>query len=215
MNFVVRAAPVAVLALVALGSAIVADPGFATASDEIKKVEPVSVPALTVQSSALLADDNVVFAEPAEVVQPVSQPQPAPAASLSSLVDTHQSAETIDREAECLAGAVYFEAKGESLDGQLAVAEVVLNRARSGRFPASVCSVVFQPGQFSFVRGGALPAINRDRPSWHRAVAIAHIARNDLWESSVDDALFFHASRVSPNWRKKRVAQVGNHVFYR
>ena len=81
---------------------------------------------------------------------------------------------------ECLAGAVYFESKGEPLRGQLSVAEVILNRARSGRFPASVCGVVKQRGQFSFVRGGRIPAIARASLAWKRAVAIAHIAREDL-----------------------------------
>ena len=56
-----------------------------------------------------------------------------------------------------MAGAIYFEAKGEPLSGQLAVAEVILNRAKSGRFPKAICSVVTQRGQFSFVRGGRIP----------------------------------------------------------
>lgn len=137
------------------------------------------------------------------------------ARSLSRLVSLHTDTQTIDREEECLAGAVYFEAKGEPLDGQLAVASVILNRAQSGRFPSSICGVVFQRSQFSFVRGNGFPPIARGSRDWREAVAIAKIARNDMWESTVDNALYFHARRVSPGWRLSRIATIGNHVFYR
>jgi len=137
------------------------------------------------------------------------------APSLSQLVALHAGTETASREEECLAGAVYFEAKGEPLDGQLAVAQVIMNRARSGRFPSSVCGVVFQPSQFSFVRGHGFPAIARGSQNWRQAVAIAKIATDDMWDSSVDNALYFHARRVSPGWRLSRIATIGNHVFYR
>ncbi len=141
---------------------------------------------------------------------------PAPrAASLAALVRQHDGRTPATREAECLAGAIYFEAKGEPLDGQLAVAQTILNRAKSGRFPGSVCGVVFQPGQFSFVRGGGFPAMAKGGHQYRTAVAIGHIAANDLWSSSVDNALFFHARHVSPRWRMKRIASLGNHVFYR
>ncbi len=137
------------------------------------------------------------------------------AESLAELV-TRRAASSIDgRDAECLAGAVYFESKGEPLAGQLAVAEVILNRTRSGRFPGSVCGVVMQSGQFSFVRGGGFPPIVRSSRGWHEAVAIAKIAQNDEWSSGVGKALFFHAKRVSPGWRLTRVAALGNHIFYR
>ncbi|MEA3010969.1 MAG: hypothetical protein QOJ91_2661 [Sphingomonadales bacterium] len=135
--------------------------------------------------------------------------------TLAELVADHSGTQTADAQQECLAGAVYFEAKGEPLNGQLSVAEVILNRARSGRFPASACGVVKQPGQFSFIRGGRFPAIARTSPAWKRAVAIAHIAVQDLADSPAPRALFFHAKRVSPGWRLTRVAAVGNHIFYR
>lgn len=136
-------------------------------------------------------------------------------ASLGAAVAAQAIPGALDRELECLAGATYFESKGEPLEGQLAVAEVILNRATSGRFPGSVCGVVHQRGQFSFVRGGKMPAINRTGRAWREAVAVAQIAQDELWESSASDALFFHARRVSPGWRLKRVGTVGNHVFYR
>jgi spore germination cell wall hydrolase CwlJ-like protein len=148
--------------------------------------------------------------------QAPAEPEPPVRRSLHELVGLHSSAQTADAEQECLANAVYFESKGEPLTGQLSVAEVVLNRAKSGRFASSVCGVVKQRGQFSFVRGGRLPAVPRASLAWKKAVAIARIAQDDLADSPASRALFFHATRVRPSWRGlKRVATVGNHIFYR
>ena len=159
---------------------------------------PVAEPRAPTSSDPVRADDS-----------PVRR-------SLAELVADHGRAEADDAQHECLAVAVYFEAKGESLEGQLAVAEVVLNRAGSGRFPATVCGVVKQRAQFSFVRGGRFPPVPRASAAWRKAVAIAHIARQELAEGAAPRALFFHASYVSPGWRKlTRVATVGNHIFYR
>ncbi|SMF63707.1 cell wall hydrolase [Allosphingosinicella indica] len=137
-------------------------------------------------------------------------------ASLASLVEEHGATELGSDDLECLAGAVYFESKGEPLEGQLAVAEVIINRAGSGRFPTSYCGVVKQRGQFSFVRGGQIPSIPKASNAWRKAVAIARIAEDDLAESAGADAMFFHARYVSPGWRNlKRVGTIGNHIFYR
>lgn len=137
-------------------------------------------------------------------------------ASLSETVARLRSSEPGSRELECLAAGVYFESKSEPLAGQLAVGQVIANRANSkGRFPSSYCGVLTQRGQFSFVRGGRWPAVNRGGLQWKNAVAIARIVDADLHDSSVGKALFFHARRVSPGWRLTRVASVGNHIFYR
>jgi N-acetylmuramoyl-L-alanine amidase len=72
--------------------------------------------------------------------------------SLASLVSSQPHSADLPRELNCLAGAIYFEAKSESLSGQLAVGRVIVARSKSGRFPNSYCGVVFQPSQFSFVR---------------------------------------------------------------
>lgn len=161
------------------------------------------------------------------VTEPVVQPVPAPsqdnpadaqqlaADSLGSLVATTPLPDSLSGDLACLAGAIYFEAKGESLAGQLAVGKVIIARARSGRFPTSYCGVVYQPSQFSFVRGRSMPTINKTGRAWAEAAKIAHIAHSDAWDSPVEGALFFHAARVSPNWRLTRMARVDNHVFYR
>jgi spore germination cell wall hydrolase CwlJ-like protein len=137
--------------------------------------------------------------------------------SLRALVDevsaTDQGA--MDAETRCLAVAVYYESKGESLEGQLAVAQVILNRVESGKWASSVCKVVYQRGQFSFT-WDRTPDKPRDSAMWRTAQAIAVIAESGAWREIVPDATSFHATRVSPGWSNlRRVATVGNHVFYR
>ena len=136
-------------------------------------------------------------------------------ATLAEAVASLRSSEAGSRELECLATGIYFESKSESLQGQLAVGHVIANRAESGRFPSSYCGVLFQRGQFSFVRGRSLPHVPRASRDWQEAVAIAKIVDQDIRPSPVGKALFFHARRVSPGWRLTRVATLGNHVFYR
>lgn len=137
------------------------------------------------------------------------------ASSLAELVAAIPAASDLSRDLDCLASAIYFEARGEPLIGQLAVGSVIVNRASSGRFPTSYCGVVFQRAQFSFVRGGRMPSINRQSAAWKHAKAVATIADEGLWASPARDALFFHATYVRPGWKLQRVAQVNTHVFYR
>ena len=127
-----------------------------------------------------------------------------------------RSPEPGSEELECLATGVYFEAKSEPLAGQLAVGQVIANRAGSGgRFPSTYCGVLFQRGQFSFVHGRSLPHVAHDNRQWQTAVAIAKIVDRGLKDPVVGNALFFHARSVSPGWHLKRVASIGNHVFFR
>lgn len=151
-------------------------------------------------------------AEP--VVQPLSEQQ-AERASLRALVADMPADAVLSHDMRCLAQAIYFEARGEALVGQLAVGRVVVNRASSGRFPSDYCGVVTQRGQFSFVRGGRVPSVDESSSAWRKAVAVAQIAHRDLWDSEVDDALFFHATHVRPGWARRKVATIDNHVFYR
>ncbi len=137
--------------------------------------------------------------------------------SLRELVDKIGELPSVelDEEMRCLAVAVYYESKGEPLEGQLAVAQVILNRRDSGRFPSSLCGVVYQRGQFSFTWDGR-PDSPSNSATWQTAQAIAMIAAADDWREIVPDATHFHATRVRPGWSKlQRVSAVGNHVFYR
>ncbi|MEI9927596.1 MAG: cell wall hydrolase [Sphingomonas sp.] len=166
-------------------------------------------------------EPQVVPAPPIAAV-PVSPARDTPAAAapeiefttLSAAVAAQDAPSASDDELRCLAVGVYYEAKGEPLAGQLAVADVILNRTTSGRFPRTVCSVLTQRGQFSFVRGGKLPS-PPSNAAWRKALAVAQVARKDLWESPVEHALYFHAGYVSPNWKRARVGMIGHHVFYR
>jgi spore germination cell wall hydrolase CwlJ-like protein len=156
------------------------------------------------------------------VALPVVQPLPDPAitapnraASLPALVATVDAGD-LSPALTCIAQAVYFEARGEELTGQLAVAQVIINRAQSGQFPRDYCAVVAQPGQFSFVRGGHIPAAPAGSTAWARARAIARIAAQGLWDSGVGDSLYFHNASVRPSWsrRKASVARIDSHLFY-
>ena len=136
---------------------------------------------------------------------------------LEKLVRDHATSVAADEERWCLAGAVYFEARGEPLEGQLAVAEVVLNRAASGEYPASICEVVKQPAQFSFVRNRLFPPIDESSGAWRTAVAVAHIADEKLADKLASDVLWYHAHYVAPEWGRRlaRATQIGDHIFYR
>lgn len=145
-----------------------------------------------------------------------SDQDPAPLAdSLAAAVDAVETPAALPDELECLASAIYFEAKSETLAGQLAVGRVIVARARSGRFPSSYCGVVLQPAQFSFVRGRALPAANHTSRAWLQAAKVALIADRGTWKSPVEGAMYFHAARVGPVQGKTRMARIDNHVFYR
>lgn len=200
------------LAVVATATMILASAdGSGAAAEALQPVATQTEPALPTVSQP--------------VVQPLAQAEVpadaaagadlAPAESLAELVARQPQPADLSRELNCLASAIYHEAKSETLNGQLAVGRVIVNRSKSGRFPDSYCGVVFQPSQFSFVRAGSLPAAPKASRQWKNAVAVAQIAHEGSWRSPVEGALFFHAAYVSPGWRLTRIARVDNHVFYR
>jgi len=122
----------------------------------------------------------------------------------------------------CLAQAVYFEARGEPLIGQVAIAEVVLNRVANKKYPDNVCGVVFQNQhlsnrcQFSFACDG-----KSDRPrnihSWERSLKIVALVMAGERSGVAKKATHYHASYVSPGWRLRldKVGEIGRHIFYR
>lgn len=220
MSFRLKAATLAAFTLSALAAVMASDASQAAGSNETIPVTLRALPNSTAPQAA-----GVTFAAPQEVVQPTSTTSTSQSASVSQDAQTASSlAELVDEQTlpadinddmRCLASAVYYESKGESLTGQLAVARVIINRARSGRFADSLCGVVRQPSQFSFVRGGSIPQPSTQTRDWHEAVAISQIAINDAWKNPAEGALFFHARRVSPGWGKARLASIDNHIFYR
>lgn len=173
------------------------------------RAEDLPMPRLA--STTGLAPPTSIQPLPGQVA--ASSPKPA-YASLAAAVAA-QDGTIADEHLRCLAGAVYFESQGQPLTGQLAVARVILNRIRSGRFASSVCGVVLQRGQFGFVRGGVIPALDTSRAAYRTAVAIAKVALSEAWTATgAAEALYFngvHARRVGG----RLVAVIGGHAFYR
>jgi spore germination cell wall hydrolase CwlJ-like protein len=127
------------------------------------------------------------------------------------------------REKRCLAEAIYFEARSEPEEGQAAVAQVVLNRASSGLYPASICGVVYQNRQryhgcqFSFACEGKSLRIN-EPDAWHTAVRIAEaVSQGKTYLSDVGGSTHYHANYVRPRWAKalKKMDIIGHHIFYK
>ncbi|HSY94222.1 MAG TPA: cell wall hydrolase [Steroidobacteraceae bacterium] len=126
---------------------------------------------------------------------------------------------------ECLAENIYFEARGEPLDGQRAVAEVTLNRTRSPYFPHTICAVVHETqwdplrrrlvAHFSWTELSALSEPTGS--AWKQAMTVASAAYDDTYIQVVPGALFYHATSIRPDWARTKtaVATIGNHIFYR
>jgi spore germination cell wall hydrolase CwlJ-like protein len=115
---------------------------------------------------------------------------------------------------ECLARNIYHEARGESLQGQIAVAQVTLNRVESGSFQNSVCKTVYARKQFSWTNSGTKKV--KDTKAWKDSVAVATAVLTKSVHLPDFKALYFHTKQVKPSWnRDKRVlAVIGNHIFY-
>ena len=126
-----------------------------------------------------------------------------------------------NNDSDCLTQAVYYEARGEGVDGMRAVAQVILNRVRHPSYPKSICAVVYQGAylrtscQFSFVCNGAMSA-PLEAWAWRRAKSVADAALNGYVMASIGSATSFHTLTVDPIWSANmvRVAQVGSHIFY-
>jgi spore germination cell wall hydrolase CwlJ-like protein len=131
-----------------------------------------------------------------------------------------QPAPSGDEAWACLSQAVYFEARGESIKGQFAVAEVVLNRVDSGQFAGSVCGVVNQRGggacQFSYVCDGRADRM-ADPQARDIAERIAYVMLNGAPRTLTEGATYFHTNGVRPGWSRRfeRTAAIGDHLFYR
>jgi N-acetylmuramoyl-L-alanine amidase len=207
----------ALLMIAALTATIMAPAKAGPSGEPLLPVNTANLPKVAVPE-LLDSEAQPILSQPQDADADVGEVEPAVAATanLSDMVAQLRASDPGSRELECLATGIYFESKSEPLAGQLAVGQVIANRADShGRFPGTYCGVLFQRGQFSFVRGHRLPSVSRSSRQWQTAVAIAKIVDRDLKESAAGNALFFHARYVSPGWRMKRVASIGNHIFYR
>jgi spore germination cell wall hydrolase CwlJ-like protein len=126
------------------------------------------------------------------------------------------------REQRCMSEAIYYEARGEAYDGQVAVAEVIMNRVRSKHYPGSVCGVVYQGShratgcQFTFTCDGSLNRRPRGR-GWERAQHVATLVMQGYTRPVTQRATHYHTREINPIWSSGLVqtANIGSHVFYR
>ena len=131
-------------------------------------------------------------------------------------INSSYDASTINRQQMyCLAKAVYHEARGEDVVGQMAVAHVVINRATDSRYPFGICAVVNQPKQFS---GIDYAVIDYNSKAWERAIEAAVFASLGITDDPTGGATHYYAhKKVSPYWKNSLVktARIGNHTFFR
>ena len=169
--------------------------------------------------------------EAIETVDVTARPALSPAILTAyaeqSFVPTFKKVKLAEGEKLCLAQAIYHEARGESRDGQLAVANVIINRALSKKYPSSICGVVFQNAdkgrykcQFTFACDGRSD-MGRERTAWNRSVKLAEDAFYEYQQGRrpgvvPNSTLYYHTTAVAPKWSHTfhRVAAIGSHVFY-
>ncbi len=128
----------------------------------------------------------------------------------------------MNRELKCLSEALYFEARGEQIEGQIAVADVIINRKNSNQFPGTICGVVSEGAhkrnacQFSYNCDGKLELIY-DKKTYKRIVKLSSMILNGAFSDVTNGATFFHASEVSPSWSRKfkKTSKIGRHIFYK
>lgn len=197
-----------------LGAPPSREPGAATASIISAKAPVIDAPFAPKSLRALSVQD-------AELWNAQVPGDPFASHPASPLVLSPQGA-TFSRSLECLAAAVYYEAGNEPLNGQRAVAQVVLNRVRHPEYPHSVCGVVFQGSerktgcQFSFTCDGSL----QRKPSaagWREAEGVAAAALQGAVFAPVGWSTHYHANYVVPYWAQsmQKLVTIGRHIFYR
>lgn len=168
------------------------------------------------KSRAIRIEANQIASE-TQTIPPVDQwreediPEDNPVAEKPARARYNAS----EREIDCLVSAVYHEARGEPLQGRVAIVEVILARRDSGKWPKNACGVISQKSQFSFVNGGHIPKIaGKDRQGFRTLVM--RVLSGEL-SSPARGATYFHASHARPSWRHemRRVSQIGRHFFYK
>lgn len=138
--------------------------------------------------------------------------------------NTSVTAEVRNKQLECLARNIYYEAGNQPFEGKVAVAQVTINRAESGQFPKDICQVVYQKNivyervlcQFSWYCETATMTRPKNTAVFKESEMVA---RQVLLEGfrlpSLKNALYFHATHINPKWNRERVAVIAGHVFYK
>ncbi len=185
------------------------DPSTAAALDAIAGIAPQTASLTPTDPIPAMASEQLAYARAN--------------APVTGAYSTTAAVEVSDREKWCLATAIYFEARGEAYRGQVAVAQVVMNRVKDHRYPSTICGVVYQNQsrrnscQFSFACDG-IPEVINEREPWAQAEDIAaRVLDGELYLTEVGTATHYHATYVRPAWapRMDKVTQIGLHVFYK
>lgn len=210
-----RALTLAVAALTAAAAPAAAETTLSQANAPVPGMAPRLAALLGAEREAVAALPHGALEAPARKARPAPEAIRYEADWLAA-----QAPATGGRDWECLARAVYFEARGETIAGRFAVAEVVLNRVDSPAYPANVCAVVNQSGgggcQFSFTCDG-IPDRIGEAQAWREAGTIAGLMLAGAPRALTQGATHFHTRAVRPGWahRFPRTAAIGAHLFYR
>jgi spore germination cell wall hydrolase CwlJ-like protein len=207
------------LSCVAVATGLAASPPAPAERTAPKAPDPITAGALAgVATGPETTIDKVVvsptLSSPAFQASTANLVTPEALQEMVSLRTAHPR--PLGPDVECMAKVVYHEAANQALAGQLAVAQVILNRVDGGpTFPKSVCGVVNQQGQFFTTR--LFKAPSADLARWRVAVAIAFIAQERRLSQVAPGALFYHAAFATPGWSRQhqRIARIGDQVFYR
>lgn len=195
-----------------------------TRTNEIDAVSRISIAAIdpSMESSALEAIGSVTPGDPRIPLPSVVSEQLAYTRANTPTTERAVS-QYSEREQWCLSTGIYFEARGESYRGQVAVAQVIMNRVKHSQYPDTICGVVFQNQswknrcQFSFACDG-IPERVTEPAAWAVAEEITtKVTNGSIYLSEVANATHYHANYVYPHWapRMKRLTRIGAHIFYR
>lgn len=195
---------------------------------EVQSQSPQLTEAMLMGYIAKRRNDALEAIETVDISKgPALTPAVLTAYASKDFVPTAKKVKLAESEKLCLAQAIYHEARGESREGQLAVANVIINRAFSKKYPSSICGVVFQNAdkgrykcQFTFACDGRSD-MGRERAAWNRSVKMAEDAFYEFQKGErpgviPDSVLYYHTTSVAPRWSHtfRRVAAIGSHVFY-
>ena len=195
---------------------------------EVQSQSPQLTEAMLMGYIAKRRNDALEAIETVDISKgPALTPAVLTAYASKDFVPTVKKVKLAESEKLCLAQAIYHEARGESREGQLAVANVIINRAFSKKYPSSICGVVFQNAdkgrykcQFTFACDGRSD-MGRERAAWNRSVKMAEDAFYEFQKGErpgviPDSVLYYHTTSVAPRWSHtfRRVAAIGSHVFY-
>ncbi|SDD94071.1 cell wall hydrolase [Ruegeria marina] len=198
--------------LTAVLSAAIAVPNISSADRGNERV--------TVEKSNTAASSGKRFRDYLNALMPQSEPEPVEVSFSRSWIDELPKAQGGEQWA-CLAEALYFEARGETVKGQFAVAEVILNRVQSERFPDTPCGVIKQGTgrkyqcQFTYTCDGRKDVI-AEKAAYERVAKVARLALDGVAEKLTGGATYYHTTAVRPSWSRRftQTAKIGVHVFY-